>query len=99
MAKLININGQKKGKKTPYADSDSVGNLCKYVLGEDEKHSKNEILEIGAYGVDDHGTTQKMVEQMKIVQNAYRIESRGGTENGAYVSKCYGRGVWESWLQ
>ena len=78
MAVLINFNGRKNGKKAVYADSNSVENLCRYVVGESGKHSDDEILGIGAYGVDDHGTTQKMVDQMQIVQRAYGIERRGG---------------------
>ena len=78
MAVLINFNGRKNGKKAVYADSNSVENLCRYVVGESGKHSDDEILGIGAYGVDDHGTTQKMVDQMQIVQRAYGIEGRGG---------------------
>lgn len=78
MAKLINFNGRKNGKKAVYADSNSVENLCKYVVGKSGKHSDDEILGIGAYGVDDHGTTQKMAGQMQIVQHAYGIERRGG---------------------
>ena len=52
MANLINFNDKKKGKKTVYGDSESVGNLCKYVVGEDEKHGENEILGIGAFMPD-----------------------------------------------
>ena len=68
----------KMEKKAVYADSNSVENLCRYVVGKSGKHSDDEILGIGAYGVDDHGTTQKMAGQMQIVQHAYGIERRGG---------------------
>ena len=46
MANLINFNDKKKRKKTVYGDSESVRNLCRYVVGEDESMARMKSLEL-----------------------------------------------------
>jgi hypothetical protein len=78
LANLINVNSKKNGNGTPYSTAKDVGNLCRYVIGEDRKHDTSEILSYGGYGVTVDAGMQTAIEQIQIVQKHHRIDQRGG---------------------